>query len=392
MRKESGRLVSVFDAVGVNYHNKGAQLMLRAMRERVQEAPYPAVLSLNMKLARHARRHGENLHASLWLERSRPGKADAVVRALGGLIPNAIKRKHRLIADREVDVILDASGFLYGDQWGLRGIKRRLASARLWVRQRKHLILMPQAFGPFTGKEARSLMAELIGLCTLVYARDRESLEYLQGVAPSADNLRLAPDFTGLVAAKGYPEMEAYRDSVGIVPNMKMVTNENRESYYRFLKGVIRRLHDNQQKAFFLIHEKGDLPLAQSLSNEQGIGLSVHYREDPAELKAVIGGCRFLVASRFHAIVSALSQGVPVIGTSWSHKYRHLFADFNAQHLLIEELDNASAIAELLDALCVPEYRNDLSRQLKGQSERQKSQIEAMWQEIFHRTLQELSG
>ena len=392
MRKESETLVRVFDAVGVNYHNKGAQLMLRAMCERLDGASFPAVLSLNMKLARHARRHGENLHASLWLERSRPGKADALVRALGALIPNVILARYRLIADRDVDVILDASGFLYGDQWGLRGLKRRLASARLWARQGKHLILMPQAFGPFSGDEAQSLMAELIGLSTLVYARDRESLGYLEAVAPRADNLRLAPDFTGLVAAKDYPEMASFSGWVGIVPNMKMVTKENRESYFRFLKGVIGKLAANQQKAFFLIHEKGDLPLAQSLSEELGLELPIHYREDPAELKALIGACRFIVASRFHAIVSGLSQGIPVVGTSWSHKYRHLFDDYNALHLLIEDLDDEHTVAGLLDELCQPDYREELSGRLREQSAKQKSQIEAMWQEIFHHTSRGLAG
>jgi colanic acid/amylovoran biosynthesis protein len=382
----------VFDIVGVNYRNKGAHLMLRAMYERLKHAPFPAILSVNMKLARHARRHGENLYASLWLEQSRPGKADALVRGFGAVIPKAIKKKYRLIADRNVDVILDGSGFLYGDQWGVRGIKRRLACAQLWERQRKHLVLMPQAFGPFSSNESKTLMAELIDLSTLVYARDRESLGYLRDVAPTASHLRLAPDFTGLVEPKSYPEMEAYRGWVGIVPNTKMVTKENQDSYYRFLSGVIRRLHANEQKVFFLIHETKDLQLAQALLEKLGVELPIHYRDDPAELKAVIGACRFIVASRFHAIVSALSQGVPVVGTSWSHKYRYLFDDYNAMHLLVEDLEDGPFIEKLLDNLSEPGYRKGLSELLKEQSDAQKSQIEAMWKEVFSHTCRERIG
>jgi colanic acid/amylovoran biosynthesis protein len=382
----------VFDIVGVNYRNKGAHLMLRAMCERLKHAPFPALLSVNMKLARHARRHGENLYASLWLEQSRPGKADALVRGIGVVIPKAIKKKYRLIADRNVDVILDGSGFLYGDQWGLRGIKRRLACAQLWERQRKHLVLMPQAFGPFSSEESKTLMAELIDLSTLIYARDRESLGYLRDVAPTASHLRLAPDFTGLVEPKSYPEMEVYRGWVGIVPNTKMVTKENRGRYSRFLNSVIRRLYENEQKVFFLIHETSDLQLAQALLEDLGVELPIHYRDDPAELKAVIGACRFVVASRFHAIVSALSQGVPVVGTSWSHKYRYLFDDYNAMHLLVEDLEDGPFIERLLDNLSEPGYRKGLSELLKEQSDAQKSQIEAMWKEVFSHTCRERIG
>jgi colanic acid/amylovoran biosynthesis protein len=379
----------VFDAVGVNYRNKGAQLMLRAMQERIDAAPFPALLSVNMKLARHARQHGDELHASLWLEGSRPGKADALVRGLGALLPGLIKRRYRLVADREVDVILDASGFLYGDQWGLRGIQRRLASAQLWARQKKHLVLMPQAFGPFSSEQSRRLMAELIGLSTLVYARDSESFGYLRDVAPGAGNLRQAPDFTGLVEAAPYPELETYRDWVGIVPNTKMVTRENRDSYFRFIDVVIKKLLEKGERPFFLIHEKSDRKLAQTLLDELAVDLPIHYREDPKQLKAAIGGCRFIVGSRFHAIVSALTQGIPVIGTSWSHKYRHLFGDYQAAHLLVQDLEAESALIKLIDDLCEPAYRRALSDQLKRESARQKEEMAAMWQEIFERTEQE---
>ena len=374
----------VFDAVGVNFYNKGAHLMLKAMQERLQYAPYPALLSVNMKLARHARRHGENLHASIWLERSCPGIADAFVSRMGGLFPAFLKKKYRLVADRDVDVILDASGFLYGDQWGLRGLRRRIASANLWASQGKRLILMPQAFGPFASTESKAHIARLIELSSLVYARDGESFGYLKEAAPNAINLRIAPDFTGLVNPTNYPEMEQFYNWVGIVPNRKMIGKNNQELYLKFLKRVISKLLVYKHKVFILIHEQNDIQLAQALSEKLEIELPIHYRDDPAELKAVIGRCRFIVASRFHAIVSALSQGVPAIGTTWSHKYRYLFDDYNVKHLLIEELENGDLVDGLLDDLCDMDYREALCRDLTRQADIQKKQIEAMWDEIFN--------
>ena len=146
---------------------------------------------------------------------------------------------------------------------------------------------------------------------------------------------------------------------------------------------MIGKLHRHDQRVFLLIHEQNDMQLAQELSAKLGTELPIHYRDDPTELKAVIRGCRFIVASRFHAIVSALSQGVPAIGTSWSHKYRYLFGDYQATHLLIEELEDESTIDTLLNDLCDADYRESLCRDLTCRAEMQKKQIETMWDEIF---------
>jgi colanic acid/amylovoran biosynthesis protein len=49
------------------------------------------------------------------------------------------------------------------------------------------------------------------------------------------------------------------------------------------------------------------------------------------ELRYVIGRCDLFVASRFHAMVSALAMAVPVLVVGWSHKYEEVLAMFDAQ-------------------------------------------------------------
>jgi polysaccharide pyruvyl transferase WcaK-like protein len=55
----------------------------------------------------------------------------------------------------------------------------------------------------------------------------------------------------------------------------------------------------------------------------------------PATLRAVIGACDFMVASRFHAMVSSLAKGVPTLVTSWSHKYTEVLKMFDLQEWAI---------------------------------------------------------
>ncbi|WP_166879341.1 polysaccharide pyruvyl transferase family protein [Salinibacterium sp. ZJ450] len=49
------------------------------------------------------------------------------------------------------------------------------------------------------------------------------------------------------------------------------------------------------------------------------------------ELRYIIGRCDLFVASRFHAMVSALAMAVPVLVVGWSHKYEEVLAMFDAQ-------------------------------------------------------------
>ena len=53
-----------------------------------------------------------------------------------------------------------------------------------------------------------------------------------------------------------------------------------------------------------------------------------HEEMDAEEIREYIGRCRFLVASRFHAMIGALERKVPVLLIGWSHKYKEVLDMF----------------------------------------------------------------
>ncbi len=53
------------------------------------------------------------------------------------------------------------------------------------------------------------------------------------------------------------------------------------------------------------------------------------------ELRALIGRCELLVASRFHAIISAMATGVPAVVIGWSHKYAEVLAPFELDEFVV---------------------------------------------------------
>ena len=66
-------------------------------------------------------------------------------------------------------------------------------------------------------------------------------------------------------------------------------------------------------------------------------GLFWAHKELSAEqLQAMIGQCRFMVASRFHAMVFALSMQVPVMVVGWSHKYGEVMEQFGLEGYAVD--------------------------------------------------------
>jgi coenzyme F420-reducing hydrogenase beta subunit len=70
-----------------------------------------------------------------------------------------------------------------------------------------------------------------------------------------------------------------------------------------------------------------------------------HREMDAEEIRSYISRCRFLVASRFHAMIGALEKKVPVLLVGWSHKYQEVLDFFQLgqyaidfSHLTTEEL------------------------------------------------------
>lgn len=61
-----------------------------------------------------------------------------------------------------------------------------------------------------------------------------------------------------------------------------------------------------------------------------------HEEMDAEKIRALIGKCRFLVASRFHAMIGALEKKVPVLLVGWSHKYQEVLDFFGLGQYAID--------------------------------------------------------
>ena len=77
-----------------------------------------------------------------------------------------------------------------------------------------------------------------------------------------------------------------------------------------------------------------DLPLCREIFERVGANPNLLFVDDELpsqQLRYIIGECDLFVASRFHAMVSALAMTVPTLVIGWSHKYQEVLEMFGAE-------------------------------------------------------------
>lgn len=374
-----------YAVLGVNFFNKGAELMLCAIKQQIEEWDENNTIGCPLGTGGFKLRTEANLkHVLCKSKRPELFKEDLTL-AVGSFIPKKIRSKNNLILESEVDVFLDASGFVFGDQWGVQKTRKMLKLCTKWKKQDKKVILLPQAFGPFANQDIKEEFIKLINFIDLAFARDIQSYEYISQLNIPLDRIKIAPDFTNLVKSKKPNYIDKLVNRPCIIPNQKMIdktSSEISDSYLFFLETVIKYLQDKDLRPFVLLHESHDENIGKILQNKLGIKDLVIRENDPLYLKGIINQCSFTIGSRFHGLVSALSQGIPSIGTGWSHKYQMLFKDYQCSEMLISLDKSKEEYLSKLDLLIDKNTRNELSAKLLLASNCQKELSRQMWMEV----------
>jgi len=364
---------------GISFNNQGACLMLFAIIEEFERRGVAAnflieysgtsIKEFPHRLWRKARyvRKGTNLLAPL------------------SLIPSALLKPFNLKKCIDVDVVLDVSGFSYGDQWNWRVARDRLSSTIEEFKLRNvPVILLPQALGPFENVDGRAEFFKIAKHADLIFARDEQSLEYASPLTPS-EKLFLAPDFTPTVSYPSGTEFDQFLNRACIVPNSKMLTKNTASAaaYVKFLEHAIKRCSSMGLSPFILLHElKEDNSLIHDYIQSKQLDIEVVAPADVRVCKAIISKARLLICSRFHGVVSGLSLSIPTICAGWSHKYFALMQYYRCEDFLVETGD-LTALDEKLTQLEQHENYAAHKQKLSECAARHKHAIPPMWDRVF---------
>jgi colanic acid/amylovoran biosynthesis protein len=103
---------------------------------------------------------------------------------------------------------------------------------------------------------------------------------------------------------------------------------------------------------------------------------------DPLALKGVLGAATIVVSSRYHALVSAMSQAVPVVATGWSHKYATLLDSFGCGEQLVDPRAQVDLLRARLQVACDGPARAAMVATLRDRTAAQHEEVRSMWREI----------
>ncbi|WP_088331570.1 polysaccharide pyruvyl transferase family protein [Lacimicrobium sp. SS2-24] len=368
---------------GIGFPNKGAELMLIALIQALNSRLGGVRVVLPPSTPYNERAKYGTWQLGLW------HRFGVNWLSILYLMPKKIRQHLGLIMPSEIDIIIDASGFAYGDQWGAEKLRKRLAdNIADFKRRRKNrkVILLPQALGPFTQPEMQLAMAKVIDTADIIFARDQESLDHVKAIQ-DANNVYLAPDFTNLFQAAYAGDFDKDKQQICFIPNAKMVQMKEHGAgnpYQDFMAAMLKSAVANDLKPFLLIHEgEKDRQLGHRIMQQAGVSVPVIHPDNAADVKAIIGLTRLVVSSRFHGLVSALSQGVPVLATGWSHKYKMLLSDYQMQHYLFDETtDTQKAIDAMLALSTDSDLYSQVCQIVSEHASQEKSRTQKMWDQV----------
>lgn len=374
------------EVIGAEFNNKGAELMLVAVCQQLVQHLHISPLMAPSLFASFEQRSALQMRQVLRLQ---VGKYDFT--SLLGLMPNFLKKRlayFGIVIEQDIDVVLDASGFAYGDHWSLQRLKQAAAIARRVQKRGGKYILLPQALGPFDKADYATLASSLFEHSEIIFARDNTSLDVVKRLAPNA-NVFLAPDFTALTQPSiKQSSSNQCAKSLCVIPNVNMQKVVSASEYLVFLQRVSAFFFAQGFSIQILNHEgKADqavcIELEKSLKEELSIPASIITPNNALEVKAVIQHADWVMSSRFHGCVSGLSAGKPTLATSWSHKYEALYEDYQLPHYVISVTDNepVKSIETQLKELLSQRKKDELIQQAALSSCLLK--IEEMWTLLF---------
>ncbi|MCH8333178.1 polysaccharide pyruvyl transferase family protein [Candidatus Sumerlaeota bacterium] len=387
--------------------NKGAEGMFRAIVQNLQ-ARFPdakfCLLSYYPKRDRTLNRDSRTVVLSgtplnllfivlplslLW----------AVSRKIG--LPVGLIERNRVInALARADVLLDAGGITFVDGREIFlpfNVLTVLPGLLLGTK----VVKCAQALGPFQHRLNRLAARLVLPRLSLIVARGLRTQRNLQSIGVTR-NVIAGSDLTfSSNPAPSLPE-EAQRalggledrPILGVAPS-SLVAGRCRKLGIDY-SGVVaefldRAVRDLALNVVLIPHSaraaarrgrNNDLVVCREIlsrTKERTRCALLEEEHDAAHLRTIIGRCRYFATSRFHAMVSALAEKVPVLIFGWRHKYLEVMEEFELEDFVFsyEKLSPdlmLSALEKLLDQ--EERVRAKLERRLPDVEKRSRLQFD----------------
>jgi len=263
---------------------------------------------------------------------------------------------------QESDLVLDLSGISFSDGRELFLLYNIFSLFPFFILKKK-IIKCSQAMGRFNNFLNKSLALLFLPKLKLIVARGQGTENNLKklnlkNVIPGSD---LAFSLSSVGNIKNSLTFNNARQIVGISPSVVAEKNcaKNNIDYKKLIVDFANILIEQKYNIVIIPHSFSKDKKSRSIGIKHLLNLMFHPRGDQnlceeiylqidnnfcqivkqemsaRELRNIIKNCDFFIASRFHAMISALAEKVPTLVIGWGHKYTEVLKEFDlAEHSL----------------------------------------------------------
>lgn len=259
----------------------------------------------------------------------------------------------------QTDLVVDEAGISFVDSRGFVMNTYAFVCAAVPLLVGTPVVKYSQALGTFKNPYNKFLAKWILPKLKLICARGQGTFNNLMEIGVK-DNVKLCAD-----GAFSMEDSEYWNKEVDIICASDNFFNDNVVGLS--ISSVVEKKCDKMGIAYkdtmvsfinylneagynvILIANAARINSEKSRNNDLMVGDAIydavadknmvrwyHKEMDAEEIRAYIGKCRFLVASRFHAMIGSLEQKVPVLLIGWSHKYQEVLDMFELGQYAID--------------------------------------------------------
>lgn len=273
---------------------------------------------------------------------------------------------------RNTDLFVDISGYALGSNWESKVCNDYLDAIEHALAYEIPVYLLPQSFGPFdytteAGKAIDARTRRLFPKVNHIFAREREGYEALVS-RYGLTNVTLTHDM--VLASRIEDYSPALREkpvfdlpkipenSMVLIPNVRVGDNGANDPLTIYTAAVRSGLAQGLY-VYLTYHSTQDRTLCADIKAafaDDDRVILLEQDHSCMEFNVLVKKFRFAAASRFHAIVHALKNGVPCVALGWATKYENLMGLFGQERYVFDlrqPVDTAEvrqAVADMAEA------------------------------------------
>ena len=231
------------------------------------------------------------------------------------------------------DVLIDIGGLNFHDK-SIGGSARVFLKYLPLLFKSIPIVFFTQDMGPMRRYSTRLVSSILLNKANAIFLRSNTSVAEVRRFFAKHDEKVFGPfpDSTIIMNPenKKCPGLTTNEERPIIVLSPSIILYEAyRQEYLDIIFGIIKRYQSTHQilvivHTFYQESQMGDKHVASLIADHYPSICVIDENIDTEVLKAVIGMAEWVISSRYHVLVAALSQGVPALALGWNPKYESL--------------------------------------------------------------------